>query len=249
MSDEKPLGRCAYGTIPHLPGSRRGPGDHGCNDGITRILTRKARDKHDRIIITEKLDGANVAVANIGGEIVPLGRSGHRADLSPWEHLRQFAAWATGSPEQCEMFECLLCEGEWVSGEWLGLAHGTRYDLGGSRQPFAAFDIFCHGSPVAWQEVSRAPWKTLYHRCEWAGIATVPLLHDGAPLSIADALALLGEHGRYGAIDPAEGCVWRLERDGVWESLAKYVRPEKVDGKYLPEESGQPPVWNWGIEA
>jgi hypothetical protein len=27
--------------------------------------------------------------------------------------------------------------------------------------------------------------------------------------------------------------------------LAKWVRPDKVDGMYLPEISGKEPVWNW----
>ena len=37
----KPLGQKGYGTIPHLPGSRRGPGDRGVNDGQFRICCVK----------------------------------------------------------------------------------------------------------------------------------------------------------------------------------------------------------------
>ena len=33
----------------------------------------------------------------------------------------------------------------------------------------------------------------------------------------------------------------------VWivDYLVKYVRPDKEDGKYLPEVSGEEAVWNW----
>lgn len=57
------------------------------------------------------------------------------------------------------------------------------------------------------------------------------------------------------AIDPVEGAVWRVERsnptgakgerkEGV-DFLVRYVRPDKVDGLYLPEISGKEAVWNW----
>jgi hypothetical protein len=33
----------------------------------------------------------------------------------------------------------------------------------------------------------------------------------------------------------------------IWQVdfLVKYVRPDKLDGIYLPELSGKEPVWNW----
>jgi hypothetical protein len=39
--------------------------------------------------------------------------------------------------------------------------------------------------------------------------------------------------------------VYRVERKGRFDYLAKYVRPGKVDGKYLPELNGGDAVWNW----
>jgi len=58
--NNKPLGRKSYGSIPHLPGSRLGPGDYHAHEGQARIATEKARDKHDKIYVQEKLDGSNV---------------------------------------------------------------------------------------------------------------------------------------------------------------------------------------------
>ena len=179
----KPLGRKAYGSIPHLPGSRRGPGDHGTTEGMARILTAKPRDDRDRIIVTEKLDGTNVAVAKIDGALVALGRSGHTALSSKWEHVRLFDQWVN-APEQYERFDPLLTEGDWVSGEWLALAHGTRYNLI-HRDPFAVFDLFRDGE--------RLPTYMFRDRCWQADIQTVPFVDEGRPLSINDALRALGD--------------------------------------------------------
>lgn len=231
----KPLGRKAYGSIPHLPGSRRGPGDHGTTEGMARILCEKQRDDRDRIIVTEKLDGANVAVAKVDGVLVALGRSGHLASSSRWEHIRLFDQWVN-APEQYERFDPLLTEGDWVSGEWLALAHGTRYNLV-RRDPFAVFDLFRGGE--------RIPYFELVKRCTWAGLLIAPTLSIKGAVPIETALAILGKHGYYGAIDLPEGAVWRVERDGRFEFIAKYVRPDKVDGCLIPEFSGKPAVWNW----
>jgi hypothetical protein len=65
----KPLKSKAYGSIPHLPGSRMGPADHHCHAGQEVICCGKVRDRHDRIIVTEKLDGACVSIANVDANL------------------------------------------------------------------------------------------------------------------------------------------------------------------------------------
>lgn len=228
----KPLGQKSYGTIAHLPGSRQGPKDIGLNDGQTRICTVKARDAHDRIIVQEKLDGSNVAAANIDGEIVPLIRAGYPAVSSHYEQHRIFHVWAM---ERLESFD-FLRPGERVCGEWLAQAHGTRYDL--RHDPFVAFDIMRNGH-------ERACWSEMKERIG-ARFPLPAVLHEGGPCSIERALAELGEHGHHGALDPVEGAVWRVERKGTVDFLAKYVRHGKVDGKYLPELRGsEGPIWHW----
>jgi hypothetical protein len=64
---QKPLGIKNYGHIPHLRGSRMGVGDHTCHDGQSRIATAWVRDRHDEVIVQEKLDGSNVGVARLDG--------------------------------------------------------------------------------------------------------------------------------------------------------------------------------------
>jgi hypothetical protein len=228
----KPLGRKAYGSIGHLPSSRLGSGDHCVTEGQARICCVRARDKHDRIIVQQKLDGTNAAVARIDGQIVPLQRKGYPALSSPYEQHRLFAAWVF---ERQDRF-AFLDEGERLCGEWLAQAHGTRYAL--PHEPFVAFDLMI--------EDRRAPYEQFVSRL--AGRFVLPeLLSDGPPISveIAYARATISAHG---AQDKIEGCVWRVERKGVVDYLAKWVNPDKIDGLYLPgtEQSiSKVEVWNW----
>ncbi len=91
---KKPLGRKAYGSIPHLPNSRLGTGDHRISDGIAKIATEKTRDSKDLVIVQEKLDGSNVAVAKLDDHrIVALGRSGYLAESSPYLQHQIFSDW------------------------------------------------------------------------------------------------------------------------------------------------------------
>lgn len=239
----KPLGGKAYGSIGHLPSSRIGPGDHFVHAGQQTICTERPR-KGDRIIVTEKLDGACMAVANINGEIVALSRAGYRAADALYPHLRIFGAYVE---QERELFADMLAPGERIAGEWLAMAHGTIYDPTHlDFAPFVPFDIFRDG-----KRVLRDEFKS---RCLKAGIIPAMCIHDSAePLSIADAMArLIGAHpsgfkwkGFHAALDDVEGAVWRVEREGRVDFLAKYVRHEKVDGKYLPNISGGEPIWHW----
>lgn len=244
----KPLGRKAYGHIGHLPGSRMGPGDHHVHEGQGRICTETVRDKHDRVIIQEKLDGTNVAVAKIDGKVVALIRSGYTATSSPYE---QHHLWAAYVREHAEKFDALLSDGERVCCEWLAQAHGSRYDLT-RRQPFVAFDIM--------REDKRLPFRSLWTRCVELGellgepFFNTPVTIDGrgfGPLPPLDAMAMLGTYGGHGALDPIEGVVYRVERHppnapATVDFLAKWVRPDKVDGCYLPARgSNDGAVWNW----
>lgn len=231
MHSDKPLGIKAYGSIPHLPGSRLGPGDHRVTDGQARICLLKARDRHDRIIVQEKVDGSNVAVATTGGVIVPLIRAGYRAESSPFKQHRLFAHWVYRNYLR---FDALLDEGERLVGEWLAQAHGTRYAL--FHEPFVVFDLM--------RGQTRLSLAAFTERL--AGRFVRPfLLHEGGPCSMERAQQLLGRFGGHGALETPEGAVWRVERQGRVDFLAKWVRPDKVDGCYLPEMSGGPEIWNW----
>ena len=224
----KPLGTKAYGSIPHLPGSRLGPGDHHCHAGQAELCQFRTRHKDDVVWVEEKLDGSCCSVARLqDGSLVALGRAGWPAQSSPYEQHQLFAAWVRDNEWRFEF----LSPGERVVGEWLAMAHGTRYCLVG-RQPFVAFDLM--------RGKERATRAEFGRRLIPACVATAPVLAFG-PCSVEKAMERLGPRGYYGAVDEAEGAVWRVESGGRVDFLAKYVRPGKVDGRYFEGE----PVWNW----
>lgn len=143
IKNTKPLGGKSYGSIAHLPGSRMGSGDHSCHSGQEKIALEKASDKHDVIIVQEKLDGSNVGVAKIEGKILALTRAGYLASTSPYEQHHRFAAWVEKNESK---FDGLLADGERLVGEWLLQAHGTRYRF--NHDPFIAFDLIDRKSVV-----------------------------------------------------------------------------------------------------
>lgn len=255
MGNTKPLNGKAYGHIGHLPNSRVGPGDHHCHSGQERICTEKLRDKHDVVTVTEKVDGSNVAVARLDGEqarehgpVVALIRAGWPAVSSKREMHRLFARWVA---DRQEMFADLLNVGESLHGEWLAQAHSTIYDLDDDHPPFVAFDLMAprppHMSASKGQRV-RMPYGLFEETCRAGRITKTRLLHAGGPITVDAARRLLERDPGYHATRPGElqeGVVYRVERKGEYDFLAKWVDPRKVDGKYLPEQSGKDAIWLW----
>jgi hypothetical protein len=230
MKKFKPLGIKSYGSIPHISQSRIGPGDHHCDPGMESIATKKLRDRHDLVIVQEKLDGSNCAIAKVNGKVIALGRSGYLAQTSPFDQHKYFASWVQHNYNR---FDKLLNEGERVVGEWLIQAHGTKYNL--SHEPFVPFDLM--------KQASRLNYHSFLLRILPFGFTVPRLIHLGQAIRLKTVLEKLEPSG-HGAVDMAEGAIWRIERNGVVDFLVKYVRPEKIDGKYLPEISGSEPVWN-----
>ena len=225
----KPIGRKSYGSIAHLPTSRKGPADHAISPGQAAIATMKTRDRNDCVIVQEKLDGSNVSVAKADGEIHALTRSGNLAQQSRYEQHQWFAAWVRDNADRFSF----LMEGERVCGEWLAQAHGTRYAL--THEPFVAFDLM--------RGEDRAPFVEFVNRVGQRFIMP-RLLSIGPACSIERAMEMQ-DPATHGAIDPIEGAVWRVERDGKFDFACKYVRHDKADGCYLPDIANVPPVFNW----
>lgn len=228
----KPLGHKSYGSIPHLPGSRLGPGDHHCHSGQAKIATQKARDKHDFIIIQEKLDGSNVGVAKLNGQILPLTRAGYLATTSPYVQHHYFAAWVEQNRRR---FHDTLNEGERICGEWLAQAHGTKYRL--RHEPFVAFDLMAGKDRLSYGQMLDRVYPNF----------VTPVIIGYGPMAVDDVVLLMGSGG-HGAIDKVEGAVWRVERKGKVDFLTKFVHHDKEDGKYLPEKNGTgAEIWNVNV--
>jgi ATP-dependent RNA circularization protein (DNA/RNA ligase family) len=224
----KPLGHKSYGSIPHLPGSRLGVGDHHCHEGQSIIATIKTRDKFDKVIVQEKLDGSNCCVAKINGKIISLGRSGYPAEKSLYKIHHVFHKWVL---ENEERFDKLLKEGERVCGEFLAQAIGTRYEL--THEPYVCFDILV--------KHERLNYETFEKRIKDNGFLVPRLIHMGEAYPIEKAIEDIKISG-YGAIDEVEGVIYRVERKGVVDFITKYVKHHKQDGKYMEQD-----IWNIDI--
>ena len=232
----KPLGSPAYGSIGHLPTSRLGPGDHRIPDGQASIATTKIRDRHDQVFIEEKLDGSCCAVAKYQGRILALIRAGYEATTSRFEMHHIFAHWVR---ERESQFQEWLQEGERFCGEWLAVAHGTRYQINDPWDAFVVFDLIRQVGV----EHRRVSVEERNHRLDNSQLRR-PFLVKG-PLSIGEALTVVGPYGRHNAIDPIEGAVWRVERFKRFEFAAKYVRPDHTPGRYLSVMTYREELWNW----
>lgn len=230
LGSTKPLGRRAYGSIGHLPGSRLGPGDHHVPQGQADICCKQARSG-DLIVVEEKLDGSCCAVARVGHNILALTRAGYLASTSPHEQHWLFAAWVL---DNHHTFVAMLNDGERVVGEWIAQAHGTDYDCD---QPFWVFDLIDAGN----NRVCRQEFHDRVYE-----VATPHEVHRGGavPVDAAWHLLLAEEHAPASYL--REGLVYRVERKGRVEFMAKWVHPRKIDGLFLPEVSGRRAVWNWG---
>lgn len=225
----KPLQQKAYGSILHLPNSRMGSGEYCVNAGQAKICTEKVRNKLDRVIVTEKLDGSCVSVALLDNKIIPLMRAGYLATSSPYKQHHLFVDWVTQNEDR---FRSVLREGERIVGEWLALAHGTIYKI--EKDPFGVFDIM--------KKHTRIPYDELVQRTD--GIFERPnLIHDGKSISVDDAMAI--HETKKWNCDETEGVVYRVEKNNKVLFLAKFVKHNKIDGKYLPEFNDGKEIWNW----
>jgi ATP-dependent RNA circularization protein (DNA/RNA ligase family) len=218
----KPLGRKSYGSIPHLPNSRLGSGDYHAHEGQARICTEKARDKHDIIIVQEKLDGGNVGVVKLNDKIIAITRAGYLAIDSPYETHHLFSKWVE---QEKYRFYDLLNEGERVCGEWMLHAVGTKYNL--PHEPFVAFDLMI--------ETERLNYAAVKSRLNEYGFIMPNLIHIGKPISVNEALEKMELTNPHGALEEKEGLIYRVERKGKVDFLCKFVKHSKVDGKYLKD--------------
>jgi len=230
MKNKKPLGKKAYGSIPHLPGSRLGPGEHKVDPGTETMVLEKTKTWNQTVIVTEKLDGSNCSVAKIDGKIVALTRAGYEAHTSEFKQHHLFDKFVKIHGDR---FYSLLQEGERIVGEWMIQAHGLVYRL--HHEPFVVFDIMTG--------IDRIPYAELTERCMQFDFNTPMLVSYGPAVSIKEVMRRLKKSG-HGCQSIPEGAVWRMEEKGEFKLICKYVRPNKVDGVFL--EDGKV-VFNEGV--
>ena len=231
----KPTKSKNYGSIPHLSNSKLGEGDYRITDGQERILTVKKRDRHDTIIVTEKYDGSNVGIAKVNGHIVSITRSGYEARTSPYKQHHLFADWVEDGKW---MFAEMIQEGERLCGEWMAQAHGLKYVINGS--PIVFFDLFT-------RENKRVTQEELIDRLNRFsfGLKTPRIIHKGDSVDVSKLIETLNKKTIEGESegDP-EGMVYRIERNGKVDFLAKWVRSDFQTGQYIIGKSDEELTWN-----
>lgn len=130
--------------------------------------------------------------------------------------------------ENKSRFAALLKEKERVSGEWLVMAHGTRYNL--PHEPFVPFDLIVG--------TERSIWDDFRLRVSEFDFTTPNLISIGQPFPVEYMIECIKVSG-HGALDEVEGAIWRVERKGKVDFLCKYVHHHKQDGKYFAEITGE----------
>jgi hypothetical protein len=226
----KPLNKPAYGSIPHLIGSKAGVGDSYIHIGQHNICTEQPR-KGDLIIVQEKYDGSCVSVAKLDGKIIPLNKAGYHTDSSPYEQQNLFSKWVNYHKKT---FDYLLEEGDRIVGEWMLQAHGniTTFPKG-----FIAFDYF--------EGDRRLSMNEFLDKIKFSSLMFPRMLAcSDLAVSIEEALLLLEEDDPIIPCDNREGLIYRVEREGKVDFIAKYVKPNFPNGRYLPEISGKDPIYN-----
>lgn len=227
--NKKPLGGKSYGSIPHLMNSKLGIGDHHIHEGQHKILTLKKRDKNDTIFVTEKYDGSNVSIANIQGSIYAITRSGYEARTSPHKQHLAFARWVDLNRHHLKLF---IPKGFRLCCEWLIKKHTLEYEYLINTQEcnIVAFDLICN------KNNNRLSYLDFYCMDTWL-IPKARLLHVGnsiCPKDLLPKLNIAHDHKVQTVPDNnPEGLVYRAERNGKVDFLAKWVRTDFIAGLYL----------------
>lgn len=231
----KPLNIKNYGSIPHLSNSKLGIGDHYIGFGQEKILTEKVRDKHDEVFVFEKYDGSNVGIGKLNGKIFALTRSGYEAKTSPYGQHHIFHDWVQS---RLPLFDYILDEGERITGEWIAQAHGIIYDIDRRLDPIIFFDFFDAKN-------NRKNYNYLEELYKIHGLQLPRMLHRGASKSVESLVSELNKK-TYGITPETkpEGMVYRVERKGKVDFLAKWVRSDFEAGKYIIDKHESELIWN-----
>lgn len=222
----------SYDSIPHLSKSRLGEADSHIDAKQEAFLTAQLPPIDCILYIEEKMDGSNCAVIRKNGEIIPIGRSGYRCIDSNFEQHRRFHKYVM---DRKESFEKLLPdEDDRVVGEWLAQAHGTIYP--NVTTPYLVFDLLKSGKRIGYEEK-----REIFKKHGFQMVPLLMMVRRAVPIEEAISVAL--------DCNPlTEGVVYRLERYDkkmdkyVPHIIAKVVRMDKEDGKYLNSEN---PIWMW----
>jgi hypothetical protein len=213
-----------YPRTPHLAGSRLQPGD----EDLAQVPLAALRDA--RVVIEEKVDGANAAFRFDDGGRLHLQSRGHFLTGGGRErHFDLFKRWATA--HQARFFERLGPRFV-VFGEWVYAKHTIFYD----RLPgyFLEYDVLDLRGARQW--LSTAARRRLL---ESLPIASVPVLYEGAaPRELAELRAFVGP-SRYKSPAWREALAASAAAAGVAvdRALRETDPEETMEGLYIKSET------------
>lgn len=209
------------------------------HEGQHKIATEKTRDKHDYMVVQEKYDGSNVAVAKLNGQILALTRRGYLAHTSPFNQHHYFEKWVEKNKDR---FSRMLMEGDRICGEWLLQAHGLRYNI--PDEPFVAFDYF-EGET----RLNYGDFKLMVERFDFSVPEIIAFGREAVPIEVCIEKMRKLNYGWIGCESKPEGAIYRVERKGKLDFIAKFVRKDFEPGIFLPEVNGTGiEIWNFNPE-
>lgn len=213
-----------YPRTPHLEGSGLQAGD----EDMTVI--RFAEIAGMRLVVEEKVDGANSAISFTSSGDLLLQSRGHY--LTGGEGERQFALFKSWAYSYAGQLWEVLGDRFVLYGEWLYAKHTVFYDH--LPHYFLAYDLYDRVEDVFVDTPSRS---RLLHKAPF--ITSVHLLYEGVMPSLADLLAFLGRSA-YITQDPRANLVAACERFGLSaeRAMAESDTSGLMEGLYVKAEAG-----------
>lgn len=213
-----------YPRTPHLKGSRLQPGDEGLVVSFSQLEGK-------RLVIEEKIDGANCAISfDDTGRLLLQSRGHYLIGGAKEAHYDLFKQWANA---HYKTFYEVLGSRYIMYGEWMLAKHKMYYDALPSY--FLEFDVFDRERGVFLDTSSR---KRLTSKMP---VTSVCVLADGEFKSIKDILNNLGKSNYV-----SENHLLKLEQYcidnglNVQEIMSSTDKTDVMEGLYIKvEENGQ----------
>lgn len=139
-----------YSSIPHLSGSKMTSKEDIRLLNGEEYFTIKTKEKKDKVLILEKIDGCCISVRRDGDTLIPATRNGFSIDDGQYAHIKAFLPFLE---ENKQVFLSALADGETVYGEWTFAEHGTPKSA--YKKLFYPFDIVGVDGKIPYLDVQR----------------------------------------------------------------------------------------------
>lgn len=217
----KVLSHKNYGSIPHLLGSKLGEHDKFITEGQHNIATKKSRDWKDTIWVTEKIGGSNVGVVKINGILNRVTRKGLLCSKSRFDTHKEFI---NESYRFLDRIKYEIEEGERLVFEWVDTENPCSIQ-------------YCHDEVflLDWFDANnrRKPFCDVIRMAGHLGVSTPKIIHCGQPIDVKRLIKQKNALTSNLTKEQSEGLVYRVERNGQFDFMAKWVRPDFIPGKLL----------------